>query len=65
MKCNMYSLRMKLSFLLVKLATKIYPDSPVVREFHMKAMMDELIYGGSITRIDPKEIYKENEDGTE
>ena len=43
---------------LVKLATWIYPQSPEVKKFYTKLMIDTLIGNGAITRIDSKGFYK-------
>ena len=61
-KPRWYQLRMKLSFWLVSIAKKVYPENPKVKAFFMKCMMDSMVYGGSITRIDPKDFYTDVND---
>lgn len=43
--------------LLVRLAQKIDPTSPDVYAFHMQQMMDLMITGGAITRVDPFDFH--------
>jgi hypothetical protein len=43
---------------LVRLAQWIYPESEAVKAFYMQLVMDEMIYGKHITRINPKKIIK-------
>ena len=38
------------------LARKIYPKNPEILAFWMDIMMDELIYGKSVIKIDPIDI---------
>lgn len=57
-KPRWYQFRLNLSNRLVWLAKKIYPENPKVYEFFMKQMVDYAIYGGAVTRVDPKDMYK-------
>lgn len=47
-----------LAMILVRLAQKIYPESPAVTAFYIQMMQDEMIYGKSIVRIEPKGIWQ-------
>jgi len=57
-----YSIRKKIAVGLVRLATKIYPNSPEVKRFWSQVMQDNLILGESLVRIDPSKVIIE-EDG--
>ncbi len=48
-----YQFRKWATRLLVRIAQKIDATSPDVYAFHMQQMMDMMIAGGSITRVDP------------
>lgn len=54
-----YQLRWKLSFYLVKLARKVYPDNPDVKAFYLQAMTDQMIYGRHVVRVHPEKVWKE------
>ena len=64
-KPKWYNLRWKLSSLIVKLARFVYPENPEVKAFIMRALMDEVICGASLTRIDPFAIFKTEAKPTE
>jgi len=51
----------RLASWLVSLAYKIYPDSPEVRTFWAKCMVDHMIYGKVITKVEPPEFFKQEE----
>ena len=53
----MKRIRTKLSFWLVKLALKLYPESKEAVEFYQRVMLDSLICGNSFVRFDPKSVY--------
>ena len=55
-----YHLRWGVSNMLIRLARRVYPKNPEVRAFWMDLMMDELISGRAITRVDPSELYKDS-----
>jgi len=55
-KPKWYQLRWKLSNIFVKIAVKIYPENPEVKAFWMQQMMDSLILGRSVIRVNPEEI---------
>lgn len=48
-----YQLRFRLANAFVRLARKIHPENPEVMAFYTQLMMDQMIYGTSIVRIDP------------
>jgi hypothetical protein len=50
-------IKQKLSIKLVKLARKLYPENPEVTAFFARLLVDRMIYGKSIIRVEP--------DGTE
>lgn len=50
------SIREWIAMKLVRLAQRIYPDSEAVKAFYMQLVVDEMIYGKHITRIDPKSL---------
>jgi hypothetical protein len=54
----MKNLRFRIAFWLVKLADKIYPTGHATAKFIGQLMMDSMIYGNAFTRIDPKEVFK-------
>jgi len=56
-KPKWYQLRWKLSNLLMRMANRVYPENPEVFAFMMKIMMDQMITGGSIVRIDPRNTF--------
>lgn len=45
-----------IAMLLVSMAQWIYPDSKEVKEFYMGLFHDQMIYGKSITLVDPKAL---------
>lgn len=57
-KAKWYQVRERIAYALVRLASKIYPDSPEVRAFYIKLMVDHFIYGGAMVRVDPTEYIK-------
>ncbi len=54
-KPKWHQIRWQVSNWLVKLAREIYPQSPQVLAFWKDVMMDQMIQGGTIVRIDQKE----------
>ena len=52
-KPRWYDLRWRLSILFVRVAYKIYPKNPEVTAFWMDLVMDHMITGKSIVRINP------------
>ena len=42
---------------LVRLAQWIYPESEAVKAFYTQLIMDEMVHGGSITRVNPMDMY--------
>lgn len=50
-----YELRKRLSDFFLRLAKRLYPESPNIKAFFVKQYVDAMIYGGSITRVDPAE----------
>jgi hypothetical protein len=57
-KPKWYQIRWKLSNIFVKIAYKIYPESPNVKGFWMQQIMDGLILGESIIRVNPEETHE-------
>jgi hypothetical protein len=53
-------IREKLSWFLVKLAYKIYPQSDEVKAFYQQAIMDYAIQGQHIVRVNPEDLRKES-----
>lgn len=41
---------------LVRLAQRIEPDSEAVKAFTLQMMIEQMIYGQSIVRVDPEEV---------
>lgn len=41
---------------LVRLAQWVYPDSEAVKAFYMQLIHDQIIYGKSVVRMDPKTL---------
>ena len=54
------TLRAWIAVKLVRLAQRIYPESDAVKAFCTQLIIDEMIYGQSIVRVNPKEIYGED-----
>ena len=50
------SIREWIAMKLVRLAQWIYPESDAVKAFYMQLFHDEMIYGKSVVRINPKEL---------
>ena len=48
-----------LAWKLVNLAKFIYPQSEAVKTFYMQLIHDETIYGRSVFRVSPEDIYKD------
>jgi hypothetical protein len=46
---------------LVTLAQWVYPQSEAVKAFYMQLVQDEMVYGQSIVRMNPEEIYSSPE----
>jgi hypothetical protein len=59
-KPKWYELRKCAARLLVRCAQKIEPTSPDVAAFHMQQMMDTMITGGAITRINPIDFHNQS-----
>ena len=57
-KPKWHNLRWNLSNALVGLARWIYPRNPEVNAFMMQVMTDHMIYGQSVVRVNPAEMYK-------
>ena len=57
-KPKWHDLRWKLSNALVWLARRVYPRNPEVNAFLMQVMTDQMIYGQSVVRVNPAEMYK-------
>ena len=57
-KPKWHNIRWKLSNFAVRVARWIYPENPEVKAFFMQIMIDQMIYGQTVTRIDPSEILK-------
>jgi hypothetical protein len=55
-KPKWFQLRFKLSNLFMSVARLIYPQNPDIRAFYVQLMMDQLIYGESIIRVNPKDV---------
>lgn len=55
-KCKWYDLRYKFASWLVNVARWIYPAHPETTAFLIQQMSDFMIYGKSITRINPDEV---------
>ena len=53
-----YNFRWKLSNILIDLARKIYPNNPEVEAFWTDLIVDQMIYGKAITRVNPEEMMK-------
>ena len=58
------SIREWIAMKLVRLAQWIYPDSEAVMAFYAQLMHDEMIYGQSITRVAPDDLYINKGDET-
>jgi hypothetical protein len=56
-KPKWYNLRWKVSNALVRMANRVYPKNPEVTAFWMQAMSDQMIYGHSVVRVKPEEMY--------
>jgi len=56
-KPKWYNIRWKLSNLFISLARIIYPRSPEVRAFYMQQIIDSMICGKSIIRVNPKHTH--------
>lgn len=54
-KPKFYQARWIVSNWLVSLARLIHPRNPEVEAFSMQLMMDQLIYGRSVVRVNPLE----------
>jgi hypothetical protein len=52
-KPKWHEVRRRIARVFVRIAQKIYPNSPEVMAFHMQQMTDMMILGHCITRIDP------------
>jgi hypothetical protein len=52
-KPKWYNVRWKLSNIIINIGRKIYPDNPEWKAFIMQQAVDQMLYGGSITRVDP------------
>ena len=52
------SVREWVAMKLVRLAQWIYPESEAVKAFIMQLVVDEMVYGKSVIRINPKEVIK-------
>ena len=50
------SFREWMAMKLVRLAQWIYPESEAVKAFIMQLVVDQMIYGKSVTRINPKKF---------
>jgi len=57
-KPRWFQFRWKLSNIFVKIAVKIYPENPEVKAFWMQQMIDSLILGRSVIRVNPEEMFK-------
>ena len=55
-KPKWYNARWKASNFFVKIGMKIYPDNPEVKAFIVQQILDQMICGQSITRIDPSKF---------
>ena len=62
-KPKWYEFRKKFSNYLVSIARKIYPDNPEVNAFYAELMMDWMVSGKSVVRVDPNNIVKEHFNG--
>jgi hypothetical protein len=62
-KPKWHNLRWKISNALVKLARKIYPRNPEVDAFMLQIISDQIIYGRSMVRISPEDIFKTENGG--
>ena len=58
-KPKWHDIRWKLSNYFVRAATWIYPENPEVKAFFMQSMIDQMIYGQSVIRIDPSKVVDE------
>jgi hypothetical protein len=61
-KPKWHQFRFKLANAIVWLARKIHPSNPEVWAFHTQLMMDYMICGKSIVRINPMDVQKEDID---
>lgn len=57
-KPNKFKLREWIAWILVKIAQKIYPESDAVKAFYLQLYHDQIIYGKSIVRINPEDLYE-------
>jgi len=53
-KPKYYQLRWKLSNFIIHIAKIIYPENPEIKAFFLKIIMDYMILGESIIRINPE-----------
>ena len=51
--------RQRISFWLVRMARKLYPESDHVKSFYLDCMTDHVIYGRTVVRIDPSAMYQD------
>lgn len=56
-----FEFRRWIARILVKLAQKIYPDSPDILAFHAQQIYDLAVHGLCVTRIDPLKYKAETE----
>ena len=59
LKPKWFQFRWRLSNFLLKLVDKIQPKNPDVYAFYLQAMMDQIIYGKHVVRINPADYHKE------
>ena len=57
-KPKWYQIRWQVSNIFFKIGTWIYPPNPEWYAHITQMMVDEMIWGKAISRIDPNEIYK-------
>ncbi len=54
-----HDLRWRLSNALVGVARRIYPRNPEVNAFLAQVVIDQMIYGRSVVRVNPAEMHNE------
>ncbi len=60
-KPKYYQLRWKISNLFMRLARRVYPESPEVKAFYLQMLHDYMIAGKFVTRVDWKDTIIEKE----
>ena len=56
------TLRAWIGVKLVRLAQRIHPESDAVKAFYTQLLIDEMIHGQSLVRVDPKEVKMNGKD---